>query len=130
LRLIIPSSRCGGPASAEPVLLDRQTERETIDGLLRAARDGLSGALVLRGELAVGKTSLLEYAAGDADRAGQRAARRRPAGLGLGISRMRAASVSVLCGRWIAKVENSLRNPWSRATASAGSGALPGALRA
>jgi hypothetical protein len=37
LRLIIPSSRCGGPASREPVLLDRQTERETIDGLLCAA---------------------------------------------------------------------------------------------
>jgi hypothetical protein len=41
LRLIIPSSRCGGPASPEPVLLDRQM----IDGLLGATRDGVSGTL-------------------------------------------------------------------------------------
>lgn len=60
-RLVIPSSWRGGPASCEPVLLDRQTERDTIDGLLCAAKDGLSGALVLRGELGMGKTSLLGY---------------------------------------------------------------------
>jgi hypothetical protein len=65
-RLIIPSSRRGDPSSREPVLLDRQTERDTIDGLLHAAEDGLSGALVLRGELGMGKTSLLEYAVAQA----------------------------------------------------------------
>jgi hypothetical protein len=43
LRLMIPSSRCGGPAPPEPVPLDRQM----IDGLLGAIRDGLSGALGL-----------------------------------------------------------------------------------
>ncbi|HEY1634750.1 MAG TPA: LuxR family transcriptional regulator [Acidimicrobiales bacterium] len=44
------------------MLLDRVEERKRLDGLLDAARQGLSGALVLRGEPGVGKTALLEYA--------------------------------------------------------------------
>ena len=44
-------------------LLGRQAEREAIDGLLAAARDGLSGVLLLTGEPGIGKTRLLEYAA-------------------------------------------------------------------
>jgi DNA-binding CsgD family transcriptional regulator len=44
-------------------LLDRHAEREAIDELLAAARDGLSGALMLTGEPGIGKTRLLEYAA-------------------------------------------------------------------
>ncbi len=43
-------------------LLDRRDEREALDGVLEAARSGLSGVLVVRGDPGVGKTSLLEYA--------------------------------------------------------------------
>ena len=44
-------------------LLGRQAERAAIDDLLAAARDGLSGVLMLAGEPGIGKTRLLEYAA-------------------------------------------------------------------
>ena len=56
---------------------DRQTERETLDRLLRDARDGRSAVLVIRGEAGVGKTALLRYCA----RAGRPASgsRRSPA---------------------------------------------------
>jgi predicted ATP-dependent serine protease len=37
-----------------------------LDRVLDSARDGLSGALVLRGEPGIGKTSLLDYAANTA----------------------------------------------------------------
>src|SRR4051794_20019953 len=42
--------------------MDRIAEREALDRALDAARDGLSGACVLRGEAGMGKTSLLDYA--------------------------------------------------------------------
>jgi DNA-binding CsgD family transcriptional regulator/tetratricopeptide (TPR) repeat protein len=44
------------------VLLGRDSERAAIDGLLDAAEASRSGALVLRGEAGIGKTSLLQYA--------------------------------------------------------------------
>jgi DNA-binding CsgD family transcriptional regulator len=44
-------------------LLGREAEREAIDELVAAARDGMSGVLVLTGEPGIGKTRLLEYAA-------------------------------------------------------------------
>jgi DNA-binding CsgD family transcriptional regulator len=44
-------------------LRGRQSECETLDQLLEAARGGQSGVLVLRGEAGVGKTALLEYLA-------------------------------------------------------------------
>jgi DNA-binding CsgD family transcriptional regulator len=44
-------------------LLGREAEREAIDELLAAARDGRSGVLMLTGEPGIGKTRLLEYAA-------------------------------------------------------------------
>ena len=47
-------------------LLDRIDEREALDRVLTSARDGLSGVLVVRGDPGVGKTALLEYAAGAA----------------------------------------------------------------
>ncbi|TMR94253.1 helix-turn-helix transcriptional regulator [Nonomuraea basaltis] len=40
----------------------RASEQAAIDGLLRDARDGRSGALVVRGETGIGKSALLEYA--------------------------------------------------------------------
>src|SRR5215207_3788403 len=43
-------------------LVGRQREREAIDRLLQAARDGSGGVLVLYGEPGVGKTVLLDYA--------------------------------------------------------------------
>lgn len=45
------------------MLLDRLAERASLDRVLDAARGGLSGALVLRGEAGVGKTALLDHAA-------------------------------------------------------------------
>ena len=48
------------------MLHGRSTETARIDELLAAARDGRSGALVIRGEAGVGKTALLDYAAAGA----------------------------------------------------------------
>jgi DNA-binding CsgD family transcriptional regulator len=42
-------------------LLDRRSECETLDRLLRSVRSGQSRVLVLRGEAGIGKTALLEY---------------------------------------------------------------------
>src|SRR5215472_10344995 len=55
------------------VLLDRVAESAALEGVLGAVRDGLSGVLVVRGEPGIGKTALLEWAAGRAG--GMRVAR-------------------------------------------------------
>ena len=44
-------------------MLARDDERSAIDELIGGARAGRAGALVLRGEAGMGKTTLLEYAA-------------------------------------------------------------------
>jgi predicted ATPase len=46
------------------VLRGRHSECESLDHLLEAVQAGQSRALVMRGEPGVGKTALLEYAAG------------------------------------------------------------------
>ena len=46
-----------------PDLLDRADERAVVDGLLAAAGQGQSGALVIHGHAGMGKTALLDYAA-------------------------------------------------------------------
>ncbi len=43
------------------MLLDRRSEREVLDRLLEAVRQGESRVLVVRGEPGVGKSALLEY---------------------------------------------------------------------
>ncbi len=48
------------------MLRGRRRECNALDGLLRRARSGDSGVLIVRGEAGVGKTALLEYAAGRA----------------------------------------------------------------
>ena len=45
-----------------PALLDRESERAVLDGLLEDLRSGRGRALVVRGEAGVGKSALLEYA--------------------------------------------------------------------
>jgi DNA-binding CsgD family transcriptional regulator len=48
------------------MLVDRKAEKQELDGLLGAVREGFSCAVVLRGEAGIGKTALLEYALGSA----------------------------------------------------------------
>ncbi|WP_254716665.1 AAA family ATPase [Actinomadura sp. WMMB 499] len=48
------------------MLYGRDAETAEIDRLIEDARDGRSGLLVVRGEAGIGKTALLEYAAGAA----------------------------------------------------------------
>src|SRR6266571_7451271 len=45
------------------MLLGRGPERAAVDGLIRSASQGVSGALLLSGDAGAGKTALLEYAA-------------------------------------------------------------------
>ena len=47
-------------------LVDRDAERDTLDGFVAAVRAGESRALVVSGESGVGKTALLDYLAGQA----------------------------------------------------------------
>jgi DNA-binding CsgD family transcriptional regulator len=49
-----------------PALVDRQRERQALDGLMGDLRSGRGRALVVRGAAGVGKSALLEYAAGAA----------------------------------------------------------------
>src|SRR5690349_6861209 len=44
------------------MLRGRRDECAVVDGLLRGARSGRSGVLVVRGEAGIGKTALLDYA--------------------------------------------------------------------
>jgi len=46
---------------ARPALLDREVERDTLDQVLDAARNGRGSAIVVDGEPGIGKTALLEY---------------------------------------------------------------------
>jgi DNA-binding CsgD family transcriptional regulator len=55
-----PAGSATTPAT-EP-LVGRRSEREAVDRLLEAAREGHGGVLVVHGEPGVGKTALLEYA--------------------------------------------------------------------
>ena len=43
-------------------LIDRGAEKQALSGVLESVRQGMSGALVLRGEPGVGKSALLDYA--------------------------------------------------------------------
>lgn len=58
-RLFSGHGRAGG--SACPVVLDRRGERRVLHQLLDAVRAGESRALVVCGELGVGKTVLLDH---------------------------------------------------------------------
>src|SRR5579871_6745567 len=53
-------------SKSTPALVDRQREREMLEGLVQDLRFGRGRALVVRGEAGVGKSALLEYAAGAA----------------------------------------------------------------
>jgi DNA-binding CsgD family transcriptional regulator len=49
--------------AAIPLFMDRADERKTLGGLIEAARHGESGALVVYGDVGMGKTALLDLAA-------------------------------------------------------------------
>src|SRR5262249_37513350 len=53
--------------ASEPRLRGRRAECEALDLLVARARDGTSGALVLRGAPGIGKSALLEYITRHAD---------------------------------------------------------------
>ncbi|MEU7857429.1 AAA family ATPase [Nonomuraea sp. NPDC049141] len=57
------------------MLYGRGVETDRIDHLLAEARDGRSGVLVLRGPAGIGKSALLEHAAGTAEALGMRTVR-------------------------------------------------------
>ncbi|AWS41739.1 helix-turn-helix transcriptional regulator [Streptosporangium sp. 'caverna'] len=48
------------------VLWGRDKEREALDALVEATRQGLSGVVVFQGDAGIGKTALLDYVAGSA----------------------------------------------------------------
>jgi DNA-binding CsgD family transcriptional regulator/tetratricopeptide (TPR) repeat protein len=52
--------------SSKRSLLGREREREQLDRLLKDVREGGGGVLVIHGDAGVGKTALLDYAAGTA----------------------------------------------------------------
>jgi DNA-binding CsgD family transcriptional regulator len=54
-------------AAWRPALLGREQECAAIDALLERVRGGSSGALLIRGEAGLGKSTLLDYAAASAD---------------------------------------------------------------
>src|SRR5207244_10673143 len=53
---------CMGTRASAVQLLGRQRERDVLDRVLEAARDGQGGVLAVYGEPGVGKTALLDYA--------------------------------------------------------------------
>jgi predicted ATPase len=59
------------------MLLGRDAEQRDIEAALVRARSGVSAVLGLAGEPGIGKTALLEYAAGQAEAAGMRLLRAR-----------------------------------------------------
>ena len=59
-----------GPATAEGALYGREREFEVLSALVRGLAEGAGGALVVRGEAGIGKSSLLAVAAGLAEQAG------------------------------------------------------------
>jgi predicted ATPase len=61
-----PHSVVWSAHSPPPVLRGRLVECARVDELLAAAREGRSGALVMRGEPGIGKTALLDFAAAGA----------------------------------------------------------------
>ncbi|HEY3956931.1 MAG TPA: AAA family ATPase [Streptosporangiaceae bacterium] len=60
----------GGWAPAEGALYGREHELDVLANLVRRLAEGVGGALVVRGEAGIGKSSLLTVAAGLAGRAG------------------------------------------------------------
>src|SRR6195256_2959636 len=61
--VMLRTEMSGGPSRLpSEQLLGREREREAVGRLLKAARSGHAGVLVVRGEPGVGKTALLEYA--------------------------------------------------------------------
>jgi DNA-binding CsgD family transcriptional regulator len=61
------SSRRAPREGSRFLLVGRSSESAALDAAVRAARDGLSAALVVRGEAGVGKTALLDEVARRAD---------------------------------------------------------------
>ncbi len=79
-------------------MLGRAAETGALEGVLAAVRDGLSGVLVLRGDPGVGKTALLDWAAGRAG--GMRLARVAgvQAEMGMGFAGLHQLLVPFLAG--------------------------------
>src|SRR5262249_22889377 len=79
-------------------VLDRARETAALEGVLAAVRDGVSGVLVVRGEAGIGKTALLEWAAGRAEDAQLARVAGVQAEMGLGFAGVHQVLVPFLGG--------------------------------
>src|SRR5262249_46822651 len=79
-------------------VLDRARETAALEGVLAAVRDGVSGVLVVRGEAGIGKTALLEWAAGRAEDAQLARVAGVQAEMGLGVAGVHQVLVPFLGG--------------------------------
>src|SRR5689334_2097904 len=58
------------PTAEDRAMVERERELEQIDAALERARAGAGSVVVVEGHAGIGKTRLMEVAAGRADRAG------------------------------------------------------------
>src|ERR1700730_14006156 len=99
--------------SAGEQLLGRQRERDVLERLLDAAREGRGGVLAMYGEPGIGKTALLEYAV----QAGRDFRVRRAVGVE-GEMELAYAALQQLCAPSLDAMEN-LPDPQRQALAVA-----------
>jgi AAA ATPase domain len=108
-------------------LVGREEQQAAIDRLLDAARDGRSGALVVRGDAGIGKSALLDRAVRSAGATGMRVVR------GVGIeseAELPFGALHLLLHPFLDRLDRrrrrcARRSAWPRARCPAGSWSAP-----